>query len=388
MASLIKPIVIVGGGPVGATFALSLPKNQPVTLLEAREQGASHGDARALALSHNSRLILEKMGIWKVLSNDIVAINTIHISQKGSFGRTVLKAHEHDLPSLGTVLPYGKLNAALSTEIAKRDNIHTLFEATAEQISPAEPQAKVSFTQQNQTHTLESPLVVVADGGRGLNEIAGIQKTVKEYGDDALVAKVRTQLPHNHIAYERFTPQGPMALLPNGDDQYNYSLVWTGKKAYIDNLLALCEADLLQALHAAFGDRVGQFFAISKPLSFPLRHAVLKPSMAAHVAIIGNAAQTMHPVAGQGFNVGMRDAISLAQAIQNHTALGSQNMLQNYQQTRVRDTRGGLLFTDFLVNVFGSELIGVSGLRGAGLGLLDIIKPAKKLLVDRMSFGA
>jgi 2-octaprenyl-6-methoxyphenol hydroxylase len=230
-------------------------------------------------------------------------------------------------------------------------------------------------------------LVVLADGGRSLDEIAGLTKETKEYGHDALITKVRAELPHNNIAYERFTANGPMALLPNGER--DFSLVWTGKKEYISPLLALSDAEFLTQFHQQFGDRVGQFLSVEKRMAFPLKLSQLKTLDVAHLVVIGNAAQTMHPVAGQGFNVGLRDAESLAQCIASSSmaTLGSAQMLAAYQASRKSDTKGGLLFTDFLVNIFSNDILGVSGLRSAGLGLIDVIKPIKQHLVKKMSFG-
>jgi 2-octaprenyl-6-methoxyphenol hydroxylase len=175
--------------------------------------------------------------------------------------------------------------------------------------------------------------------------------------------------------------------LPNGEA--GFSLVWTGEKSSIDALLALDDATFLSQLHDAFGDRVGRFLSIEKRLSFPLKLSRLQPSTAPHLAIIGNAAQTMHPVAGQGFNVGMRDAWTLANLIIDtpENALGSEAMLATYSKQRTRDTRGGILFTDLLVNVFGNDLIGLQAARGLGLGALQLMSPVKNMLVSKMSFG-
>ncbi len=383
-------IVIVGGGPVGSVLALALQQQHvPFTMLEARAKGASHQDTRALALSYGSRLILEKLGVWHALEARATAINTIHISQRGGLGRTKLNAAEHGLQSLGYVLPYGAITQALDA-ILDANNI--IYEAEATEIKPAQEASSVTFNHANTTQTLQASLTVVADGGRSLGEIEGIKKETKEYGHDALVTKVRAELPHHHIAYERFTPTGPMALLPNGDT--SFSLVWTGLQANIDMLLALDDKTFLAQLHQAFGDRVGKFLSVEKRMSFPLKLSTLKPSVAPHLAVIGNAAQTMHPVAGQGFNVGMRDAWTLADLIINasiirvpQAELGSADMLMRYSQLRSRDTRRGILFTDLLVNVFNNDLIGLQAMRGAGLGLLELIKPAKSLLVNKMSFG-
>lgn len=384
-----KPIVIVGGGPVGALLALSLQqKGIPFTLLEARKQGASHQDKRALALSYGSRLILEKLNVWHAVEANATAINTIHISQRGGLGRTKLSAAEHQLPAIGYVLSYGALTQAFDAVL---DTSSVIYSAEATHIQPNSEMSTVSFKQAETMQNLSAALLVIADGGRSLNDIEGIKKETKEYGHDALVTKVTTELPHNNIAYERFTPEGPMALLPNGQSKnsQDFSLVWTGEKSKIDTLLTLDDATFLTQLHAAFGDRVGRFLSIEKRICFPLKLSTLKPSTAPHLVVIGNAAQTMHPVAGQGFNVGLRDAWTLASLIINtpENALGSAEMLANYSQQRKRDTGGGLLFTDILVNVFSNDLIGVASLRGAGLGMLDLFKPAKNLLVGKMSFG-
>ncbi|MBC7756471.1 MAG: FAD-dependent monooxygenase [Bdellovibrio sp.] len=378
-------IIIVGGGPVGSVLALALQQqNVPFTMLEARAKGASHADTRALALSYGSRMILERLGLWDAVEAKATAINTIHISQRGGLGRSKLNAADHNLPAIGYVLPYGALTKALDGAL---DLKNVIYEAQATAIAPNQPSAEVTFNQNGQSQTLASALLVMADGGRNLGKIASITKETKDYGHDALVSKVTAELPHHNIAFERFTPSGPMALLPNGET--GFSLVWTGEKASIDALLKLDDCTFLSQLHEAFGDRVGKFLSIEKRISFSLKLSTLKPSTAPHLAVIGNAAQTMHPVAGQGFNVGMRDAWTLADLSINtpQMDLGGAAMLAAYNKLRSRDTSGGILFTDLLVNVFSNNVIGLSAMRGAGLGLLELIKPAKNRLVGKMSYG-
>ena len=378
-------IIIVGGGPVGSVLALALQQqNVAFTMLEARAKGVSHNDTRALALSYGSRLILEKLNVWHRVAAKATTINTIHISQRGGLGRTKLNAADHNMPAIGYVLSYGALTQALDAVL---DTANVLYQAEVTTIQPNETMSKVIFARENQSYIVTSPLVVVADGGRSLDYIDGIQKETKEYGHDALVSKVKAELPHNNIAYERFTPSGPMALLPNGEA--GFSLVWTGEKSKVDALLALDDATFLTQLHSAFGDRVGKFLSIEKRMSFLLKLSTLKPSTAPHLAIIGNAAQTMHPVAGQGFNVGMRDAWTLANLIIStpQSSLGSPSMLTTYSKLRSRDARGGILFTDLLVNMFSNDVVGLGAIRGAGLGLLELIKPAKNMLVGKMSYG-
>ncbi len=382
-------VVIVGGGPVGCVLALALQQNGiKFTLLEARATAASHADTRALALSYGSRMILEKLGVWEAINSKATTIKTIHISQRGGLGRTKLNASDHQLPALGYVLPYGALTKALDSVI---EPSYVNFSAVVSNIKPNRQASEVTFMHQNNVNTLASPLVIIADGGR-LGKIDGLDKTIKEYGHDALVTKVKTELPHNNIAYERFTPSGPMALLPNG--AAGFSLVWTGEKASIDALLALDDEPFLTQLQTAFGERVGQFLSVEARISFPLKLSTLKPASVSqladhHLAIIGNAAQTMHPVAGQGFNVGLRDAQTLADLIIKtpQAELGNAAMLLDYIKARTRDKRGGLLFTDLLVNVFGNDIAGLRAVRGAGLGALELITPLKSMLVGKMSFG-
>ncbi|HOY70808.1 MAG TPA: FAD-dependent monooxygenase [Methylotenera sp.] len=382
-----EDILIVGGGPVGMVLALLLAKqNIASTVLEARKQGAANLDTRALALSYGTKRIFDGLGIWQSVAAQATAINTIHVSQKGSFGRSLLKAQDYNQEALGYVLSYGALCTALNAAMSEFFCIKVIDEAQAEAITHNELAATVRYLRQGESFELSSVLAVLADGGRSLEEVAGLKRDTKEYGHDALISKVRAELSHNNIAYERFTPQGPMALLPNG--AHDFSLVWTGKKEVIAPLLDLSDAEFLAQFHAQFGDRVGRFLSVEKRMTFPLKLSKLQESDMQHLVVIGNAAQTMHPVAGQGFNVGIRDAQVLAKHISEASApLGSAEMLANYRAERKTDTKNGLLFTDFLVNVFSNDIIGLPAIRSVGLGLFDVIKPVKKHLVRKMSFG-
>lgn len=381
-------ILIVGGGPVGATLALMLgQQGVKVTVLEVRAKGAAYEEKRALALSSGSREMLEKLCVWQQVALSASKISTIHISQQGSLGRSILRAQQHQLEALGYVAYYGALAQALDEALKKCPSVQFIYEAQAQKIAHHADFSTVDFQQNNINQKLNSRLVVLADGGRSLDEIEGLTRETKAYGHDALIAKISAELPNNGIAYERFTPNGPIALLPNGES--DFSLVWTGKSEYIAPLMQLSDAEFLEQFHVAFGDRVGKFLQVGKRMTFPLKLSKLVETDFQHLVVIGNAAQTMHPVAGQGFNVGMRDAESLAKIIlaTSPERLGDANMLAEYQKTRVKDTRNGLLFTDFLVNIFSNDFIGLHPLRSLGLGLFEMFKPAKNFLVRKMSYG-
>jgi len=382
-----RDIVIVGGGPVGMVLSLLLAKqNIGSTVLEVRRRGAANQDTRALALSFGTRRILEKLGIWQALAPHATAINAIHVSQKGSIGRSVLRADDYEQEALGYVLSYGALCTVLNAQLSDFPLIHLIDEAQAESITHNAACANVRYRRHDELHDLQAALLVLADGGRSLEEVAGLKRDTKEYGHDALITKVSAELPHHNIAYERFTPNGPMALLPNG--ARDFSLVWTGEKSRIAPLLELSDAEFLAQFHAEFGDRVGRFLSVEKRMTFPLKLSQLLSTDTPHLVVVGNAAQTMHPVAGQGFNVGLRDAEVLARHIGNTPGeLGGSDMLAAYRSSRKTDTRHGLLFTDFLVNIFSNDILGVSALRSAGIGMFDLVKPVKRYLVSKMSFG-
>jgi 2-octaprenyl-6-methoxyphenol hydroxylase len=391
-------LVIAGGGPVGMCLALRLAlAGVSVIVLEAKPQGAYYQDDRALALSQASKLMLEALNVWPHVAA-ITPITSIHVSQKGSLGRSLLRAADHEMEALGYILSYGSLMQAIDQVIeAHRQHSASAFDlqihyaAQVTNIQPDNPAAHIQYQQENQSHQLSTPLAVIADGGRSLAEIPGIQRISKEYGHHALVTKVQAELAHQGVAYERFTREGPVALLPNGE--HDFSLVWTGQSDYVQQLMTLSDHDFLSQLHTHFGDRVGQFLQVQKRICFPLKLSYLDQVTAAHLAVIGNAAQTMHPVAGQGFNVGLRDAWQLAEAViataqRQPAQIGSSDFLQAYQQGRQRDTQGGLKFTDFLVRGFSNDIIGLGAMRSLGLALFDVLSPVKSQLIEKMSFGS
>ncbi len=378
-------IAVIGGGPVGAALALALRDSRlKVCVLEARPADSGSQDARALALSYGSRLLLARLGVWDAL-RDVSSIRTIHISQKQSFGRAVLRAEELDVPELGYVLPYPALQDAL-TEALKNSAVASIFGASVTQLEHLEDHAVIGYRQDGTEHTLHARLAVVADGGKLLAQ--QFPPEVHDYGQSALITHITCSVTRADMAFERFTSQGPLALLPF---QNGYELVWTAPHQAAQEMLAWDDAKFLQELHRHFGDRVGEFLTVGKRSCFPLglRRAPKQTPMP-HTVLLGNAAQTMHPVAGQGFNMGLRDAWELSQEILDAKPeeLGSVAMLAAYRADRRTDREMGIRFTDGLVRLFSNDLPLVSAGRAAALTALDCLPFVKKFVAKRMMFGA
>lgn len=377
-------ISVIGGGPVGAALALSLHESKlKVCVLEARPANSSSKDARALALSYGSRLLLDRLKVWDTLQ-DVSAIRTIHISQKQSFGRTVLQAQELKVPELGYVLPYTALQNALTDEL-QHSEVTSIYGANVTQLGNSGDHAMIVYQQDGAEHTLHASLAVVADGGRLLAQRFPPQ--VHDYGQSALITHVTCSKPIPEMAFERFTPQGPLALLPF---KTGYELVWTAPHQRAQDMLAWDDQKFLRELQIHFGDRVGEFLSTGKRTLFPLvlRRAPQQIPMP-HTVLLGNASQTMHPVAGQGFNIGLRDAWELSQKILDAKTgeLGTQAMLASYRNQRRTDREAGIRFTDSLVRLFSNDLPLVSAGRAAALTALDCLPFVKKFLARRMMFG-
>ena len=369
----VTDVLIAGGGPVGAMLGLGL-RGCGASVLQVRS-AVTAGD-RPIALSYGSRLLLEREGAWPAASP--TPISEIHVSQQGHFGRTLIRAADYDLPALGYVAAYSGILGWLSAVEGR----HSAVEGKVIDWRPGADHIEVRVVRVAGGETLErARLLVLADGSP-----AGLAEHGRNYGQHAVVAEVQTERPHRNIAWERFTGGGPIALLPC---QNRYALVWSIEADAAQSLLAAPEAEFLLRLGAAFGRRVGPFLGASPRASFPLslRHRrVVEP----RTILVGNAAQTLHPVAGQGLNLGLRDAVVLADLIAStHPRdLGSDAFLKRYTARRRLDRAAGIGFTDALVRLFSNSSSTLGMVRGAGLALLDILPPAREFLARRMIYGA
>ena len=392
---MLHHLVIVGAGPVGATAALALADSElDVVALDGRGAGAIARGDRSLALSHGSRLILERLGVWAQVAAEpgaVTPIEAIEISQRGGFGRVRLEAEEQDLPALGYVVSYRALQSALDAALSRagRSIVHgarvTRFSARPAYVVV---EADCGGTRAEYT----SRLVVLADGG---GELAPeLTRRRHDYAQVALVGKAWPREPHRGVACERFTPEGPMALLPEAD---HYGFVWTTSPANAEALCALPDAEFLHRLEAAFGPCLDararactpSFLRVDERRTFPLALEFVGKVVGERLALMGNAAQALHPVAGQGFNLGLRDAYELAQELLATTRdeIGSRESLARYARRRQPDRLAGIGLTHGLLGVFGAGASWLRWPRGLALTLLDASPVAKRMFTRAMLFG-
>jgi 2-octaprenyl-6-methoxyphenol hydroxylase len=385
MSANIVDVAICGGGPVGATLALALEAmGRSCKVLDARPVNAiAKPDSRAIALSYGSRLVLERLGVWAALN--ATPITTIHVSQQGAFGRTVLTASDEDVPALGYVAALADIDNTLRSACASKVAVE--HDARVGNVSATADRVHIAYTQgaadgKTVERDLEAKLVAIADGGRGDSDRERVER---DYGQVAIVADVTPREPHANRAWERFTRDGPVALLPKGRD---YALVWSLLPQKAANLMQDSDEEFLAKLAAAMNGKGGSFRAMSPRMQFPLGLRYRRELAGERTLTLGNAAQTLHPVAGQGLNLGLRDAWALAETIRSADDCGDQAILAEYAARRRVDRFGAIRFTDLLARAFVVDSAAMRFGRGAALTLFDLLPPARHFLARRMIFGA
>ena len=395
-------IAICGAGPVGMVLAALLARRgvapQRIGLLDAKTLAQASLDPRVIALSHGSRQILEEIDAWPI---EATPIHQIHVSRRGQFGRSLIDRSEHHVPALGYVTRYGALVTALGA-VCERHGVATLRPARV--LSCAEQAdglvlrieqdgvgalhagnrngpRELHAGEQDGPRELHAGIVVQAEGGLFGAQPDRERALQRDYRQTALIAQVRTSAPIAHRAYERFTEQGPLALLPLGDE---YSLVWCVRPDTAQALLALDDAAFLAKLGAAFGTRLGHFTRAGPRAAYPLGlNADAHAGASARSVAIGNAAQTLHPVAGQGLNLGLRDAAVLARLLAQGATPA---MLARFTALRQPDRAATVRLTDTMARIFANESP-TQALLGMSLGLIDMVSPARHLLAELMLYG-
>lgn len=392
-------VVIVGGGLAGTSMVCALQGlSLRVALIEATEiplQQSPGFDDRALALSYGSLRVLQTLGIDQHFTADkLTPIKSIHVSDRGHVGMLRMSYTEVGVDMLGAVITARDLGGALQTSLASLQSISegvaTLVQrihGTVSAVSQQPENAQIKVQSDDQERTLTAKLVVLADGGRSqLSQQLGLDAQSKRYGQTAVLANVSVASTHYHRAYERFTADGPIALLPLRDN--DFKLVWTVPEAQADAILGMDDSEFLIALQRAFGDRAGQFVAVGKRASYPMVETIHDTLSVGRVALIGNAAHALHPIAGQGFNLGLRDIACLAELIAERQALGedigSLDTLERYHLQRHNDVSRTAYFTDRLVTVFSNSSTPLAALRNLGLLTLDRLQPMKRELMLKM----
>lgn len=367
-------ILIIGAGPVGMTLNLALAAGgQKSLLVDRRPRAAQQDDPRALALAHGARQLLEQIRTWPTRA--ATPIETIHVSQKEGFGRTVIDRADYDLPALGYVVRYRDLAAELAAQLSADDLLDAVDIVG---ISHCDDHVSVSLHHAGILRTIRAKVLIHAEGTPGADPAV----KVSDYGQHAVIAEITPQPGHNKRAWERFTADGPLALLPLGNQ---YSVVFTLPPDKANAVLALDDDAFTAALQEQFGKRMT--FSNPGPRSrFPLALRMRESLVKGREVWIGNTAQTLHPVSGQGFNLGLRDAWQLAEILLANGV--DRSSLASYAASRRLDRQGSALFTDQIVRAFSNDFGPLKLARGLGLLALDLFPPARHFVAKRMIWGA
>lgn len=397
-----QEVIIVGGGMVGLSLALMLAKaNIAVKLLEAIQYPNyddanlapyhSSFDARNSALSRRSVQIYQELGLWDALQEYAVPILEVHITEQGSFGKARLQAEQEKVESFGQVIENAWLGRVLLTQVRAEPLIELIDGVKVTSLNQDADLAYLEAQRGREVLKLQSKLVIAADGRDSFcRKALGIGVDEHDYDQVAIVTTVQTSKPHNHVGFERFSPLGPLALLPL-PGEYRRSVVWPVKKGTEHEWLGEDnDQHFLDALQQTYGDRAGKFQKTGRRFSFPLSQVLAEKQAVGRVVLMGNAAHTIHPVAGQGFNLCMRDAYVLVRYLKEQLAqqadLGDAAMLQDYEKSRLTDQQRVIKFCDSVVRGFSNQNPVLKLLRNTGLIAFDTI-PGIKPLVANYAMG-
>ena len=388
-------VAIVGGGMVGASLALALaPLGLDVAMLEATPQQSSAQpsfDERTTALANGSVRVFDTLGIWRHMEREAAPIRRIHVSEQGRFGVARIDAGEQGLSQLGFVVPNRVIGGGLYQGLRNEAAINVLAPARVLSTSVEGDRRLLQIEEEGRERSVRARLVVAADGAKSVvREQAGVAVGLTDYEQTAIISTMTTQRFHDHVAYERFTEDGPIAVLPLQDGRCG--VVWTRRPNEARRLLTLDDDAFTDALQRAFGFRLGRLLKIGTRHAYELSLSRSEAHFAQRLAIVGNAAQGLHPIAGQGFNLGLRDAASLAEVLSDALVAGvqdpgAQSLLRDYAAWRGEDRKRIVAFTDGLVRLFATPLGLVRGLRGFGMLAFDSLPPAKAAMA-RLSTGA
>jgi 2-octaprenylphenol hydroxylase len=392
-------IAIIGGGMVGTSLANMLAASQPqlrVALIEAQSfarAGELHYqpnfDARSTALSYGTATILRELGLWENLRTHATPIAQVHVSDRGHFSGGIIDAAENKLDAVGYVVENAWLGSVLLAHMQTQNIVKCFAPARVLQVTPQKNAARLRIQPADaEEFFIDASLVVVADGGESaVRKSLGIETQTREYGQTAIITNVEFSEPHLGVAFERFTDEGPIALLPLGESSHanRSALVWTLPDHKADEILAATDDEFLLQLQHRFGFRAGRFTRVAKRFAYPLRLVLAEEQIRSNIVLLGNAAHFLHPVAGQGFNLALRDCACLVETLgaalaKNH-APGDLSVLENYRAAQALDQQVTIEFSDKLVRLFSNDHLPLIALRHLGLLSLDFLPLLKDQFV-------
>jgi 2-octaprenyl-6-methoxyphenol hydroxylase len=386
--SIAGDVVIVGGGPVGLCAALALGHGgRNVTIIEASQLRVPNEEglnARSIALSYSSVQIFRALGVWLAIKKASAPISHIHVSSRGQWGVARLYAGDYGIPALGSVIESRHLIAELLRAVEASANISLISEACFEAIDNGS-KVEIEFSHQGQIRRICCDLALIADGAGSLARSAlGIEHKVVEYAQSVIITNVEFSRALSGHAYERFTDQGPLAILPLGGKRY--ACVWTRDHQAAESLMQLDDADFIAELQDYFGFRLGFAERVGQRFSFPVRRTEAASLGKGRCLLIGNAANTLHPVAGQGFNLALRDIAGLYELLQSD--VDPADLADAYQRIRQPEQRRVVSLGDGLVSLFSNQLPLLDHARAGGLAILDLLPPLKtQVAMSGMGFG-
>lgn len=401
--TLTTDITIIGAGMAGASMVhmlkpareagltITLIDRQPLKVMTEIDAGVGTEsppsfDGRATALSWGTRQMLGAMGIWSDIEPHACAIDRIHVSDEGNPGQTQLTASEQDVEALGYILENHRFGQVLLSGMEGLSGLTLLAPCVAEKVTMTSTGARLQL---DNGASLETSLLIIADGGRSpLPYQLGIVHQRKEYDAHALVTQVRCDQPHGHCAYERFSSDGPIAFLPQGT--HDFAVAWTINNDTLDEIMALSDEELITRLQPRIGYRVGRILQVGGRQTYPLALVKASEQVRRSLVLLGNTAHSIHPVAGQGFNLAFRDAAALAQhlnsAARDQQPIGDLALLQRYAAQQATDQRNTVMASDVLPSMFCSDLTAVTAVRDLGLAGMAAA-PTLRRLFARHAMG-
>ena len=381
-------VVIVGGGLIGMSMAAALASTPlKILLLEQAQMAALHAnllDLRTTGLTCSSKKVLTKAGVWAALAQFATPIEQLEISEVGRMGCARIDGDDHGISPIGYMLPNQQLISVLSDKLNQQKNITLLSPASVHALRHTASEIEVEVNQDGLLRQVITSLLVGADGANSkVRQLLNISASYKEYKQTAIITNVQTQLAHQNRAFERFTANGPLAVLPIQDN--HCALIWTHTTEQAAFYKDMDDQCFLQNLQAAFGYRLGKFKRVGKRVMYPLSLTTSNQLCKSNAVLIGNAAQSVHPVAAQGLNLGLRDVQALARLLERETFNSARytQMLIEYQQQRKPDRDHVIRLTDGLTHVFAANRGPIKGLRSCGIRAVGALPSVQRILLRR-----